>query len=93
MGESVTRLTCGENHHPVLTLDKMIQPVEHGVGRGAVRGYEHDGKLGACPNVLVGRFGDGDVESSPDSILQRLDDPPLVFEGSTLRKREIPGAP
>ncbi len=88
--ESVSCFVGGENHDPVLTLDKVIQLVEHGVGRPVGRGYERDRKLSAGPNVLVGRFRHGDVESSADSILQRLDDPPLVLQRPTFREREIP---
>ena len=42
MERSVTRLAGRENNHPVLTLDKVVQLVENGVGRTAVRGYERD---------------------------------------------------
>src|SRR2546423_1653334 len=79
-------------HDPgaVRGFHQVVRLPQHALGVPPIGRHDARRQLGALPQVVVGRLRGRDVEAVVETVLQALEDMPLVLEGATRREMQLP---
>src|SRR6267378_6732310 len=70
--------------------DQLVRLAQHALGMTPVRAHHGGRQLGALPQIVMPRLGDGDVETVVQPILQALHDRAFVLQRLARRKMQLP---
>src|SRR6266480_3275022 len=69
---------------------QMVRLPQHALGVPPVGRHDARRQLGALPQVMVVRLRGRDIEAVVETVLEALEDMPLVLEGATCREMQLP---